>query len=146
MLRCIFYICYVPKTCCWKLTKALTPFALVLVFYTQKLELSHYTLSAPTVKYRPTTSGVLVVRTDGQENLWKAMSSVFSDTIHIRCDMHLKDNVKCKLSDLKLDSIAAREITHDIFGCTSDDVNEGIFIVNNYVTLLMMYIDFYVNN
>ena len=110
------------------------------VLHKKKLESSYYTLAASTVKYRPTTSGVLVVGTDGEENLWKAMSSVFSDAIHLRCDMHLKDNVKHKLSDLKLDPISAHEITCDIFGCTLDDAKEGIFIVNNYVMLLMMYI------
>ncbi len=55
------------------------------------------------------------------------MSSVFSDAIHLRCDMHLKDNIKTKLADLKIDSVAAQEITRDIFGCNLDGTREGMY-------------------
>lgn len=69
-----------------------------------------------------------MVGTDGEENLWKAMSNVFSNAVHLRCDMHLKDNIKHKLSDLKVSPIPAREITHDIFGCTLDGAKEGMSV------------------
>ena len=77
------------------------------------------------VKYQPETRGVLVVGADGEENIWKALNNVFSDALHLRCDIHLKDNVKQKLSELAIDSKAAREITNDIFGCNLDGVREA---------------------
>ena len=55
------------------------------------------------------------------------MSNVFSSVVHLRCDLHLKDNIQRKLSELKIDSVPAREITRDIFGCTLDDSREGIY-------------------
>lgn len=97
------------------------------VLHKKKLESSYCTLASSTVKYRPATSGVLVVGTDGEENLWKAMSNVFSSAVHLRCDLHLKDNIQRKLSELKIDSVPAREITRDIFGCTLDDSREGMY-------------------
>ena len=39
--------------------------------------------------------------------------------------IHLKDNVKQKLSEHAIDSKAAREITSDIFGCKLDGDREG---------------------
>ena len=77
------------------------------------------------VNYQPETRGVLVVGTHGKQNIWKALNNVFSDALHLRCDIHLKDNVKQKLSELAIDSKAAREITNDIFGCNLDGVREG---------------------
>ena len=91
----------------------------------RKLEESYYTLPSLMVKYQPETRGVLVVDTDGEENIWKALNNVFSDTVHLRSDIHLKDNVRQKLSELAIDSKAAREITNDIFGCNLDGVREG---------------------
>ena len=35
----------------------------------------------------PETRGVLVVGTDGEESIWKAMNNVFSDAVHLRCDI-----------------------------------------------------------
>lgn len=68
-----------------------------------------------------------MVGTDGEENLWKAMSNVFSSAVHLRCDLHLKDNIQRKLSELKIGPVPAREITRDIFGCTLDESREGMY-------------------
>ena len=95
------------------------------VLHKKKLESSYYALPSSIVKYRMETRGVLVIGTDGEENLWNAMASVFTDAVHLRCDIHLKDNVKQKLSVLKVDPIPSREITHDIFGCNLDGAREG---------------------
>ena len=45
----------------------------VLHNYKRKLEESYYTLPSLMVKYQPETRGVLVVGTDGEENIWKAL-------------------------------------------------------------------------
>ena len=74
------------------------------VLHKRKLEESYYTLPSLMVKYQPETRGVLVVGTDGEEYIWKALNNVFSDALHLRCDIHLKDNVKQKLSELAINS------------------------------------------
>ena len=96
------------------------------VLHKKKLETSYYTLAFSTVKYHPANSGVLVVGTDGEENLWKAKSNVFFSAVHLRCDLHLKENIQHKMSGLKINPVPAREITRDIFGCTLDDSREGM--------------------
>ena len=63
--------------------------------------------------------------TDGEENLWNALSSVLSDAINRRCDMHLKDNVKRKLSELNIGLSAAHEIKGDIIGVKLASAREG---------------------
>ena len=95
------------------------------VLHKRKLQSSYYTLPSSIVKYRPETKGVLVIGTDGEENLWNALCSVFTDAVHLRCDMHLKDNVKRKLLELNINSNAGREITRDIFGLESESCREG---------------------
>ena len=74
------------------------------VLHKRKLEESYYTLPSLMVKYQPETRGVLFVGTDDEENIWKALNNVFLDALHLRCDIHLKDNVKQKLSELAINS------------------------------------------
>lgn len=95
------------------------------VLHKRKLESSYYILPSSMVKYRPETRGVLVIGTDGEENISKALSNVFADAVHLRCDMHLKDNVKRKLSELRIEPTPARAITNDIFGCDLGGIKEG---------------------
>ena len=45
-------------------------------------------------------AGVLVVGTNGELNLSKPLLNVFQSAMHLRCDMHMKDNIKSKLSSL----------------------------------------------
>ena len=95
------------------------------VLHKRKLQSSYYTLPSSIVKYLPETKGVLVIGTDGEEDLRNALYSVFTDAIHLRCDMHLKDNVKRELLELNINSNAGREITRDIFGLESESCREG---------------------
>ena len=76
-------------------------------------------------KYRRETTDVLVFGIDGEENLYNAMVEVFVNAKHLRCDVHLKDNVKRKLNDLDIGGIAASEDFFDIFGKGMGNVAEG---------------------
>ena len=71
------------------------------ILHKQKLLTSYKTLPLLMTKYNKETSGVLASGTDREENLYKAMSQVFEDAKHLRCDIHLRDNVKRKLSELE---------------------------------------------
>ena len=68
---------------------------------------------------------VLTYGTDGEENLYKAMSQVFEDAKHLRCDIHLRDNVKGKLNELGITGSVVSEIVCDIFGKVLDGVTEN---------------------
>ena len=53
------------------------------------------------------------------------MTQVFENAKHLRCDIHLKDNVKRKLNELGITGSAASEMFFDIFGKDMGDVAEG---------------------
>ena len=76
-------------------------------------------------KYQPGTSGVLVFGTDGEENLTKALKGELDVAKHLRCDIHLRDNIKSKMKELALDEQASSEILADIFGKNGGNTREG---------------------
>lgn len=94
------------------------------ILHKRRLESSYYTLPSLMVKYQPKTRGVLVYGTDGETNLSSALGSVF-DAIHLRCDMHLKDNVKSAVSQHNVPQTAKSEIFKDIFGFEVDGARQG---------------------
>ena len=95
------------------------------ILHKQKLLSSYKTLPLLMTKYRKETSGVLVFGTDGEENLYNAMAEVFVNAKHLRCDIHLRDNVKRKLDELQITGAEATEIMFDIFRKGMGDVTEG---------------------
>lgn len=68
---------------------------------------------------------MLVYGTDGELNLASALSSVFNDAIHLRCDIHLKDNVKSALAKYNVPQAAKTEIFKDVFGFEVSGEREG---------------------
>ena len=95
------------------------------ILHKQKLLTSYKTLPLLMTKYNTETSGVLAYGTDGEENLYSAWSQVFKDAKHLRCDIHLRDNVKRKLHELGITGSVAVEIVSDIFGKVLGEVTEG---------------------
>ena len=95
------------------------------ILHKQKLLTSYQTLPLLMTKYRKETNGALVCGTDSEENLYNAMAQVFENAKHLRCDIHLKDNVKRKLNELGITGSAASEMFFDIFGKGMGVVVEG---------------------
>ena len=54
--------------------------------------------------------------TDGEVNLSNPLLNVFHSAMHLRCDIHVKDNIKSKLSSLGIPNLVAKEYMADIFG------------------------------
>ena len=60
---------------------------------------------------------VIAVGTDGEQTIVKALQAVFSDkNFHLRCFIHMKDNIQRKLTDLLLPESTREVIVRDIFG------------------------------
>ena len=95
------------------------------ILHKQKLYTSYKTLPLLMSKYRAGTSKVLVYGTDGEDNMAKAFSDVYSNAKHLRCDIHMKDNIKRKLSQLNITGDVASEIMPDVFGKKIDGGKEG---------------------
>ena len=95
------------------------------ILHKQKLYTSYKTLPLLMSKYRAGTSAVLVYGTDGEDNMAKAFSYVYSNAKHLRCDIHMKDNVKQKLTQLGITGDVASEIISDVFGKKIDGGKDG---------------------
>ena len=68
------------------------------------------------MRWHPPCSGVLVLGSDGELNMINAMLRTFSSAIHLRCDLHMKDNISSKLSSLGIRPPLSNEYMSDIFG------------------------------
>ena len=95
------------------------------ILHKQKLTTSYQTLPLLMTKYCHETAGVLVYGTDGETNLADAFSNVFPHAQHLCCDIHLKDNIKRKLTEYGIAGVLATEIMNDIFGKEMGNKIEG---------------------
>ncbi|KXJ06100.1 hypothetical protein AC249_AIPGENE22963, partial [Exaiptasia diaphana] len=86
------------------------------ILHKKKLERSYTVLPAEMCRWHPPCAGVLVVGTDGEENLVNGLRNVFRSAEHLRCDIHMRDNIKSKLSSLGIPQTIAKEYLDDIFG------------------------------
>lgn len=60
---------------------------------------------------------ITTVGTDGEQAIEKALKAVFGEKmIHLWCFIHIKDNIRRKLSELLLPEKVREEIIRDIFG------------------------------
>jgi transposase-like protein len=87
-----------------------------------KQKSSYYVLPSLMVRHHPGTKNIPVYGTDGEVNISNALTSIFPNAVHLRCDIHLKGNIKHKLSSLNINKSAVREITAD---CDLEDACEG---------------------
>jgi hypothetical protein len=55
----------------------------------------------------------------------KAFSDAYPNAKHLRCDIHMRDNVKRKLSEIGISGAVAAEIMYDIFGKKLDGGIKG---------------------
>lgn len=76
---------------------------------------SYFTLPSNMIKYNPKIQGVLVYGSAGEKNLSDAFDSCFTLSKHLLCDIHMKDNIKKKLSDLNIKGHIGKEYIYDIF-------------------------------
>ena len=86
------------------------------ILHKTKLERSYQVLGAEIVRWHPPCAGVLALGSDGELNMINALLRTFSSAIHLRCDLHMKDNISSKLSSLGICHALSKEYMSDIFG------------------------------
>lgn len=64
---------------------------------------------------------LVAIGTDREEALSSAFLSVFPRTMHLQCSLHKRENLMCKLCELKVNEMEATNILSDIFGSQIDD-------------------------
>ena len=69
------------------------------------------------LRLEPKLADIVAVGTDGKQAIVKALDAVFySKIIHLRCFIHMKDNIRSKLVDFLYPKSIREEIIRDIFG------------------------------
>ena len=68
------------------------------------------------VSLKPSLSDLQAFGTDGEECLYNAFATQFSQAHHVRCFLHFRDNCKAKLQEMKISNDCVLEIIQDILG------------------------------
>ena len=85
--------------------------------HTEKSYESYYYFFSTLLKLEPRLARIIAVGTDGELAITKATKAVFGESvIQLRCFIHMKDNIRRKLTDFLLPERTREEITKDIFG------------------------------
>ena len=77
---------------------------------------SYYELASTMVKLHAPTQNVLVYGTDGEKALSEGFGRPLPFALHLMCDIHMKDNIDSKLTELGIRAPVAEEYRADIFG------------------------------
>lgn len=77
---------------------------------------SYYELAPIMVNLHAPTQNVLVYGTDGEKALSEGFGRPLPFALHLMCDIHMKDNIDSKLSELGIRAPVDEEYRVDIFG------------------------------
>ena len=84
--------------------------------HTEQTSESYYTFFSTLLKLEPKLANIVAVGTDGEKAIVKALKAVFPEKIYLRCFLHMKDNIRRKLSELLLPESVREDIIKDLFG------------------------------
>ena len=84
--------------------------------HTEKTYESYFHFFSTLLKLEPSLTKLIAVGTDGEQAIVKALKAIFPNTVHLRCFIHMKDNIRRKLTELLLPESVRENILHDIFG------------------------------
>ena len=77
---------------------------------------SYYELASTMVKLHAPSQNVLVYGTDGEKALSEGFGRPLPFALHLMCDIHMRDNIDSKLSQLGIRAPVSEEYRADIFG------------------------------
>eukprot|EP00112_Aurelia_sp_Birch-Aquarium-sp1_P010637 Seg2265.2 transcript_id=Seg2265.2/GoldUCD/mRNA.D3Y31 product="hypothetical protein" protein_id=Seg2265.2/GoldUCD/D3Y31 len=83
---------------------------------------SYFQLPSNMLRYNKRLADVQCVGTDGEVNVSDALKSVFTKANHLLCDIHFRDNVEKKMTELGIAGREKKEMLLDIFGVNKDGV------------------------
>ena len=91
--------------------------------HTEKSYVAYYYFFSTIHKLEQSLSTLRAMGTDGEQALVKAATAVFpNDPIHLRCFIHMKDNIFRKLTDMLIPQSSREMIIKDIFGTQQSTV------------------------
>ena len=87
----------------------------ILIHQTKTFHPFHY-FASTLIRLNPRLISLKAFGTDGEAELIKAFSVCFPSAVHLRCTLHVRQNIKDKLRNLSVPQSVAREFLDDIFG------------------------------
>ena len=109
-----------------------------MLVHHRKLFSSYHFFASSLVSLKPSLSDFQAFGTDGEECLYNALATQFSQAHHVRCFLHFRDNCKAKLQEMKVSNDGVLEIIQDILGsflkgksglvdaCTSEELRSQL--------------------
>ena len=88
---------------------------LSIIHTTKEFEDYHY-LASQLKTHCENFASLIAFGTDGEINIANAFVCELPGSIHLRCKIHLYDNIDRELSSLSFDKVARQEILNSIFG------------------------------
>ncbi|MES9879681.1 MAG: hypothetical protein ABW185_02225 [Sedimenticola sp.] len=76
---------------------------------------SYFSLPSTMLKYCPDLQRLIVYGSDGEKNITDSFDTCFPFSKHLLCDIHMKDNIVKKLTDLHIVGDPATSYMSDIF-------------------------------
>ena len=77
---------------------------------------SYYFLASTVVGLCPQLNFLTAFGTDGDQTLGNAFATQFCDASHHLCFLYVKDRIKVKLHDLRVNTECAKCFVNDVFG------------------------------
>ena len=87
----------------------------VLIHQSKTFE-SYFSLPSLMIKYSPELKDLQAMGTDGESALINAMKVNFPFTLHLLCDLHMRENFERYLKNLNIDSFLLKKVVFGIFG------------------------------
>ena len=129
-----FYVTFVYTHVVKKVTMEAPAFFGPMFIHAEKNFESYHYFFSTLLKMEPKLADIIAVGTDGEQAITKALRAVFGEGfIHLRCFIHMKDNILRKLGEFLLPERIRNEIIRDLFGFQQDTV---------YVNLMLTVTDF----
>lgn len=101
-----------------------------LFIHVRKDFATYHFFSSTLVGQRPQLSSLLAFGTDGELALENALATSFPKAQHVRCFLHFRQNIECKLRELNIPKAVALEIVKDIMGCPTQ-LQRGLLDAEN---------------
>ena len=76
------------------------------------------------LRLEPKVKDIIVFGNDAEKNVYQSFDELFPSAHHLLCDMHMKDNIRGKLTKASLNTLQVDVVMKDIFGKKIGEVVE----------------------
>ena len=94
------------------------------LIHTKKEYSSYFQLPNEMLRLEPKVKNITVFGSDAEKNVYQPFEDLLPSAHHLLCDLHMKDNIRAKLTKTNLNTLQADAVMKDIFGRKIGEVVE----------------------